>query len=82
MSSFGSRELVACLTRLGFKEQPQTGSRHLKYSSPRTVKKGERPFITVLQSKASYDPVISKKYIKQIVKLGFTEKEISECGLE
>ncbi|MEK7571080.1 MAG: hypothetical protein AAB553_02290 [Patescibacteria group bacterium] len=63
--SFGSRELVACLLCLGFKEEPQTGSRHLKYSSPRSVEKGKRPFITLLQGKSDYDPIIAENIISR-----------------
>ncbi|HWY79286.1 MAG TPA: hypothetical protein VNW29_02920 [Candidatus Sulfotelmatobacter sp.] len=80
-SSFGSRELAACLLCLGFKEASQTGSRHLKYSSPNPVEKGKRSFITLLQGKACYDSIICRKYIKQIMALGFTKEQISKCKI-
>lgn len=80
-SVFGSRELEACLLCLGFKQEPQTGSRHLKYTSPCPVEKGKRPFITLLQGKADYDPIICKKYYKQIIALGFTKEEIALCKI-
>ncbi len=78
-SSFGFSALIKCLKCLGFKQEPQVGSRHLKYSSPRPVKKGQRPFIIVLQNKSSYDPITCKSIMKEIKLLGFTKEEISEC---
>lgn len=77
-STFGSAKLIKCLNSLGFKQEPQVGSRHLKYSSPRSVKKGQRPFIIVLQNKTSYDPITCRSIIKEIKLLGFTAEEISK----
>lgn len=76
MKSFGSKELIKCLKNLGFKQQPQVGSRHLKFSSPKKVEVGKRPFIIVLQGKKEFDPVTQKKIIKQIELLGYTKKDI------
>lgn len=78
-STFGSSALIKCLRCLGFIEQPQVGSRHLKYSSPRPVPKGQRSFIIVLQNRNNYDPHICKKIIKQIKLLNFAEEEITQC---
>lgn len=75
---FGSAELIKCLMSLGFTQKPQVGSRHLKYSSPRPVKKGQRSFVIVLQNKNSYDPITCKSVIKEIKLLGFSEEEISK----
>ena len=77
--SFGSSELIKCLKVLGFKKQPQVGSRHLKYSSPRPVQKGQRPFMIVLQNKTTYDPATCKNIIKELKLLGFTKEEILKC---
>ncbi len=76
---FGSSKLIKCLICLGFKQKPQVGSRHLKYSSPRSVPKGQRSFMIVLQNKSTYDPITCKNIVKEIKLLGFTEKEIDEC---
>jgi len=76
VKSFGSRELINCLKILGFSQKPQVGSRHLKFSTDRAHKIGERSFIIVLQNKKLFDPVTQGKYVKQIMKWGFTEEEI------
>ena len=79
MKPFGTRELIKCLIALKFKQEKQVGSRHLKFSSPKNTIAGKRPFIIVSQNKKQYDPIIQKKVIKQIEKLGFTKKEIEEA---
>jgi len=81
MKGFGSRELVKCLKRLGFKEQPQVGSRHLKFTFPNPVEKGIRSFIIVIQNKKVFDPHIQKEYIKKIKANGFSNVEI-EVGMK
>lgn len=79
ITSFGTRELIRCLRCLGFKQQPQVGSRHLKFSSTRPVQKGKRPFVIVLQNKTTYDPITQRSYIREIKILGFTKEEILNC---
>jgi hypothetical protein len=79
ISSFGAAQLISCLKCLGFTQKPQVGSRHLKYSSPRPVQKGQRPFIIVLQGKSAYDPITCKNIIREIKLLGFTGEEITAC---
>lgn len=78
-STFGSSRLKKCLIALGFKQEPQVGSRHLKYSTPRPVQKGQRPFMIILQNKKTYDPITCKNIIKELKILGFSEEEISKC---
>ncbi len=77
--SFGSRDLTRCLLKLGFTPNPQVGSRHLKFISPRPVSKGQRSFIIVLQNKKVYDPITCKNIFRQIKQLGFSEEEILKC---
>jgi len=76
---FGSSDLVKCLINLDFIQQPQVGSRHLKFSSPRPVPKGQRSFMIILQNKPTYDRITCKNIVKEIKALGFTESEIDEA---
>lgn len=76
---FGSSDLIKCLKCLGFIPNPQVASRHLKYSCPRTVQKGQRPFIIVLQNTSTYDPITCKNIVREIKLLGFTQEEINGC---
>ena len=76
-SNFGSKELIKALLALDFIQDRQTGSRHLKFSTPDGWKIPEncRPFIIVIQNK-KYDPYTSKKYFRQLLKLGFKKADI------
>lgn len=78
MKSYGTRELIALLTSLGYKKGKQIASRHLKYHSPRKTSQGIYPFILVIQGRREYDPYWQREYIKQIKKQGFTQEEIEE----
>lgn len=81
MKSYGTRELIECLKCLGYKKEPQVGSRHLKYTCPNKNKipKGQRPFIIVIQNRNTYDPITQKDLINEIQAHGFTEDQIKEC---
>lgn len=79
--SFGSRELCKCLECLGFRQQPQKATNHVKYEAPsnKKVPPGVRPFIIVILGRKSYDPHTRTRYLRQIKNLGFSEKEIRKC---
>lgn len=77
--SFGSNELIKCLFCLGFIKQRSTGSSHEKYTSPNTVTKGVRPFITVVLRRKIYDKHTQASYLRQIRNLGFTTEKITKC---
>ncbi len=76
MKSFGSKNLIQCLKHLGFLQQPQVGSRHLKFRCPKPHQAGERPFVEVLQGKSEFDRVTQNKIISTIKKHGFSLQEI------
>jgi len=78
---FGSKELCACLIRLGFKAKPQNASSHQKYSCPGGLKvpQGMRPFIIVILGKSKYDPHTCSSYMSQIKRLGIKIEKIVEC---
>ena len=76
MKSFGAKELISCLLRLGFAQQRQVGSRHLKFKCPKKHVAGERPFVEVLQGKSEYDRVTQNKIINNLKKHGFTMEQI------
>lgn len=79
MKSFGSADLVKCLTCLGFTREFSTGSSHIKYTSPKKVEKGTRPFITVILGVKIYDKTTQGRYLTQIKRLGYTKDEIASC---
>ena len=76
MKSFGSKELIRCLFHLGFSQQPQVGSRHLKFKCPKQHIAGERPVVEVLQGKSEFDRVTQNKIIGTIKKHSFSLQEI------
>lgn len=78
-SSFGSKELINCLLCLGFTKKRSTGSSHSKYSSPKKVAMGMRPFITVILNRKVFDPHTQSSYLLQIKKLGFSAEDIEKC---
>ncbi len=79
MKSYGARELIQCLECLGYKAQPQVGSRHLKFRSPNKIEKGKHPFIIVIQNRNTYDPEYQRGYIQEIKRHGFTISQIEKC---
>ncbi len=82
MKSFGSKELISCLTRLGFQKQRSVGSSHLKFKCPNTHKHiaGERSFIEVLQGKSQFDPKTQSKIINNLIKKhNFTRDQIESA---
>ncbi len=78
-SSYGTRELVSLLNCLGYKAEPQVGSRHLKYTCPNKVDKGVMTFILVMQGMREFDPYWQREYIKQIRRHQFTTDQIDTC---
>lgn len=77
--NFGSRELCSALINLGFKKEKQGGTRHLKFSISKKLLQGIRPFIIVILNRKNFDPHTRSSYIRQIKKLGFSEKEIIDA---
>lgn len=75
---FGSKELCKWLDKLGFTENKQKGSSHLKYSAPKNLEipKGIRPFIIVILGRKKYDPHTCSSYIRQIAALGISKEKI------
>lgn len=79
MKTYGTRELVAALTCLGYTKGKQIASRHLKYFPPNKIEKGTMPFILVMQNRKVFDPHWQRTYITQIKRHGFTKEQIKEC---
>ena len=79
--SFGSKELCKCLLCLGFKPKPQKASSHVKYRVPpdKEASCGNRPFVTVILGRKTYDPTTRGRYMTQIKQKGFSKKEILKC---
>jgi len=79
--NFGTKELIRCLTKLGFTHASISGSSHQKMNIPNNwnVPKGTRPFIIVILGKKIYDPHTRSSYINQIRKLGFDNKTIYQA---
>ena len=78
--AYGTRELVSLLRCLGYIEQPQVGSRHLKYNPPFKLPKYVKPpFILVIQNTTEYDPYWQREYIKQIKTHTFSISQIDKC---
>jgi len=78
-TSFGSEKLIKCLICLGFVKQKSTGSSHIKYSCPKKVVAGQRPFIEVILKRKTYDPHTASSYLRQIKNLGYTKDEVLTC---
>ena len=78
MKVFGSKNLVACLSRLKFLRVVSSGSSHVKFKCPKKVSPGTRPFITVILNKKSYDPRTRSRYLRQIRNLGYEDKDLKE----
>lgn len=76
--SFGTRELIRCLERLGFTPKPQLATSHRKYISPLHIKAniGQRSFIMVQLNIKRYDSNACSRYIGEIKSFGFTREEI------
>jgi len=73
---FGSKELCKCLTKLGFSENKQKGTSHVKFSLNSLTTPGVRPFIIVIMGRKKYDPHTANSYFHQITKLGFSKNDI------
>ena len=78
-ASFGSKDLVACLLCLGFSVKKSTGSSHIKYSSNRPCKIGQRSFIEVILNRKVFDKHTKSSYLRQIRNLGYTLDEMNTC---
>lgn len=76
--AFGYRELVNCLTSLGFSPKSQNSS-HIKYYHKNKNCVGKYPFIEVQVGRGSYGTNSAKRYIQQLKRFGFTKKEIEDC---
>ena len=65
MKNYGSKELVKCLEKLGFKSNPQNGTSHLKFSAPNGCKidPGCRDFVMVQTNRKEFDPHARTRYI-------------------
>ncbi len=75
--SFGTKELIKCLIHLDFKEQPNSGTSHVKYKSPMTpTDLNIRPFIIVQLGRKVYDKHTQSRYIRQILRLGFDKVSV------
>lgn len=74
---FGTKELIYCLTRLGFTKSSQSGS-HAKYLLPigRRAPDGVRPFMIVIMGKKNYVPPTCSSYMRQLQTLGFDLNDI------
>lgn len=79
MKSYGTRELIKCLKCLGYREEPQVGSSHLKFRCPNKIEKGKHPFIIVRQNRNTYDPVTQSDFIHEIKRHNFTDIQIDKC---
>lgn len=80
--TFGSRDLIRCLANLGFTPEKQLGTSHQKFTSPKekaSRNPGQRPFVIVQHGQKQYDPHARTRYLRQVMNLGFTEKEIVEA---
>ena len=81
MKCYGSKELVKCLLKLGFKPNNQNATSHQKYSAPDSCKiyLGDRNFVMVQTNRREFDPQARTRYIAEIKRLGFSESEILKC---
>ena len=79
MKSFGSRELIKCVEKLGFSFKRQSSS-HLIYHPPQgrkstTINKNIFP---IQVGRKTYDKNAQSRYVGQLKSFGFTKKEIEE----
>ncbi len=82
LKAFGSKELVRCLTNLGFIPLKQHATSHQKYIPPKgksVSNPGQRSFIIVQTGQREYDPHARTRYIRQIMNFGFTQVEVIEA---
>jgi hypothetical protein len=75
---YGSRELVNCLNNLGFSQEPQTATRHVKFKTPQsiTINPGQRSFIMVQLGIKTFDSNTCPRYITEIKNFGFSRETI------
>jgi len=78
--SFGTKKLIKCLVKLGFREQYPHAS-HQKFMAPldQTIPKGKRPFIIVILGRKQFDKHSTTRYIGQICDLGFDKEMVLKC---
>lgn len=78
MKCYGSKELIKCLLKLGFKPNQQNATSHQKFSAPDSCKIniGDRNYVMVQTNRREYDPHARTRYITEIKRLGFSENEI------
>lgn len=76
--TFGSKGLIKCLLNLGFIPKKQLGTSHQKFIPPvrKVSNLQQRPFIIVQHGQKEFDPHARTRYLRQIINLGFSEKEI------
>lgn len=77
---FGSVHLIHCLKKIGFIQDSQKGSSHLKFIPPKEHKipDGIRPFMMVQLGKKQYDPHSCSRYLTELNRLGFNKKELEK----
>ena len=77
--NFGSSDLVKCLYSLGFTPLKQNSTSHQKFRPPGEKQKnipGQYSFIMVQLGQKEFDPHARTRYIRQIMRFGYTEKEV------
>ena len=77
--TFGSKELVRCLTNLHFSAKKQLATSHQKFYPPaqKAVRTpGQRSFIMVQLGQKEYDPHARTRYLRQIMNFGYTQEDI------
>ena len=77
MKAFGSKELVRCLGKLGFKFNRQNSS-HAIFNPPVGKNSPDKPFMTVQLGRKTFDPYSANRYTSQIKRFGFTKEEIEK----
>jgi hypothetical protein len=77
--TFGSKELVRCLTNLHFTAKKQLATSHQKFFPPAQKAvhtAGQRSFIMVQMRQKEYDPHARTRYLRQIMNFGYSEDDI------
>ena len=79
MKSFGSRELIKCVEKLGFEYKRQSSS-HLIYHPPRGSKSMtiSKNILPIQIGRKTYDKNAQSRYVSQIKSFGFTKEEIEK----
>ncbi len=77
--TFGSKELVHCLSNLRFTAKKQLGTSHQKFFPPPSKavhNPGQKTFIMVQMGQKEYDPHARTRYLRQIMNFGFEDSEV------